>query len=75
MEIQTPAPIVMIFCLHILTWQRRFWCRFDPCPLAPLGQGGAKTLKAEGHIFGNYLQNKRCSAGCKLTGAVPGYLS
>jgi len=34
-----------------------------PSPLA----WGPKTLKAEGHIFENCLQNKRCSAGCKLT--------
>jgi len=30
--------------------QGRFWYRFDPRP-SPLGPGGPKTLKAEGHIF------------------------
>jgi len=33
---------------------------------------GPETLKAEEHIFENCLQNKRCSAGCKLTQAAPG---
>jgi len=37
-----------------------------PCAWRP------ETLKAEGHIFENYLQNKRCSAGCKLIRAEPG---
>jgi len=36
------------------------------------GRGGGETPKAEGHTFENHLQNKRCSAGCKLTRAVPG---
>jgi len=34
---------------------------------SPPGTGGPKILKAEGHIFENCLQNKRCPAGCKLT--------
>jgi len=38
----------------------------------PLGGGGPEPLKAEGHIFENSLQNKRYSAGCKLTLAAPG---
>jgi len=43
-------------------------------PAAPLPPepGGPKILKAEGHIFENCLQNKRCSTGCKLTWAAPG---
>jgi len=46
---------------------------FEPHPLPlPLGLGGPKTLKAKKHIFENCLQNKRCSAGCKLTQAMPG---
>jgi len=41
--------------------------------LAPSLPGpGRKTLKAEGDIFENYLQDKRCSAVCKLTHAAPG---
>jgi len=43
--------------------QRRFWWRFEPS-----GPGEPATLKAEERI----LENKRCSAGCKLTRAVPG---
>jgi len=38
----------------------------------PPGSAGPETLKAKGHIFENCLQYKRCSAGCKLTGAVLG---
>jgi len=38
----------------------------------PLGPGGSKMLRAERHIFENCLQNKRCSAGCKLTQAARG---
>jgi len=34
-----------------------------------------KTLKAEGDIFENCFQCKRCSAGCKLTWAAPGTLA
>jgi len=41
-------------------------------PPPPSGPGGPATLKAEEHIFENCLQNKRCSAGCKLTRAVLG---
>jgi len=44
--------------------------QFDPQPLTPTGPGDPKAVKAEGHIFENCLQNKRCSAGCKLTRAV-----
>jgi len=40
--------------------------------LGASGTGVPETLKAEEHIFDNFLQNKRCSAGCKLTWAVPG---
>jgi len=36
------------------------------------GPGGPKILKAEGNIFEKCLQNKRWSAGCKLTWATPG---
>jgi len=39
---------------------------------SPIWAWRHKTLKAEEHIFENCLQNKRCSAGCKLTRAVPG---
>jgi len=38
----------------------------------PPGPGGPKKLKAEGNIFENCLQSKKCSAGCKLTHAVLG---
>jgi len=36
----------------------------------PPGPGGPKIIKAEGDIFENCLQNKRCSAGYKLTRAT-----
>jgi len=49
----------------------RFWWRFDSPPPPPWSWG-PKALRAEGHIFENYYQNKRCSAGCKLTRAAPG---
>jgi len=39
-----------------------------PVP-SPAWAWGLKTLKAEGQIF---LQNKRCSTGCKLTRAASG---
>jgi len=42
------------------------------CGGNPLSLGEPETLKAEGTIFGNCLQNKRCSVGCKLTQAAPG---
>jgi len=46
----------------------QFWPRLP----SPMGWGcWPETLKAEGHIFENRLQNKRCSAGCKLTQTVP----
>jgi len=39
-----------------------------PLP-SPSGPGGPETQKSLEHIFENCLQNKRCSAGCKLTRA------
>jgi len=69
MEIVTPAPTLMKFAHTSPPVQGRFWCRFDPTPLLCLG--GPKTLNAEGHIFENCLQNKRCTVGCKLTRAAP----
>jgi len=72
MEIQTGAPIIMKFCTHIPTCPSKGLVQVcHPSP-PPSGPGGSKTLKAEGHIFENCLQNKRCSAGCKLTRALPG---
>jgi len=46
-------------------------CRFNPYPHPP-GPRGPKTIKAEGHIFENGLQNKRYSAGYKSTRAMLG---
>jgi len=37
--------------------------------LAPAPSPAGLILKAEGRIFENCLQNKRCPAGCKLTRA------
>jgi len=45
MEIQTPEPILMKFCMHIPTCPRKVWP--PPIPWA----WGLETLKAEGHIF------------------------
>jgi len=39
--------------------QGRFWCSFDPGHIIPWAWG-PETLTAEGHIFENCLQNKRC---------------
>jgi len=47
MEIQTPALIWMKFYMHIPTCLRKVLVQVWP----PLGPGGPKTLKAEGHIF------------------------
>jgi len=57
--------------LHVYLRQGNFGACLTPGP-SPPGFGGPKPLKAEGHIFENSLQNKRCSAGCKLTWAAPG---
>jgi len=43
----------------------------NPLP-HPSGPRGPETLEAEEHIIENCLQNKRCSAGCKLIKAAPG---
>jgi len=52
-----------------------FGAGLTPSPF-PLGLGGGpKTLKAEGNIFENWLQNKRCLAGCKINPGSTGYLS
>jgi len=64
MEIQTDHD--EIFHAYPPPAQGRFWCRFDPHPLLTWAWG-PKILKAEGDIFENCLQNKRCPAGCKLT--------
>jgi len=48
-----------------------FGAGLTPAP-PPSGPGGPETLKAERHIFENFLKNKRCSAGYKLTQAAPG---
>jgi len=68
-EAQTPARILIKFCMRVLTCRRKVWVNFWPQPPPPPGPGGLETQKAEGHIF---LQNKRCSAGCKLTPAALG---
>jgi len=49
MEIETPAPNVMKFCIHIPT-KEGFGLGLTPAP-SPPGPGGLETLKAEGHIF------------------------
>jgi len=73
-EIQTPAPIMMKFCTHTPDLSKEgFGAGLTPAPSLP-GPGG-KTLQAEGHIFENCLQNKRCSAVCKLTPGSAKYLS
>jgi len=56
---------------HPPSVQERFWCSFDLNLIAPLDLG-PWALKAEGHSFENCLQNKRCSAGCKLIRTAPG---
>jgi len=48
-----------------------FGAGLTPAPF-PSGPRGPETLKAEEHIFENGLQNKKCSAGCKLTWAAQG---
>jgi len=69
MEIQTPE---WNFAHASPPVQARFWCRFDPRPHPQSWPGGPEPLKAEEHIFENFLQNKRCSTGCKSIRAVPG---
>jgi len=46
----------------------QFWHQPPHLP----GPRGTWTLKAEGHIFENCFQNKRCLEGCKLTRAASG---
>jgi len=50
--------------------KKGFGAGLTPAPSLP--GAGVKTLTAEWHIFENGLQNKRCSADCKLTRAAPG---
>jgi len=45
-----------------------------PPPSSPWAWG-PDTLKAEGNIFENCFQSKKCSAGSKLTWAAPGTLA
>jgi len=72
MEIQTPTPIKMKFWLAYPHLSKEgFGTGLTPPP-PPSGPGGPKILKAEGHIFENCLQNKRCPVGCKLTHAGSG---
>jgi len=72
MEIQTPAPTLMKFCTHTLTYPRKVLVQVCPLPPLPSRPGGPEPLKAEEHIFENCVRNKRCSAGYKLTQAAPG---
>jgi len=70
MEIQTPAWILIKFSTHIPTCSRMVLVQFWTRPPHPPGPRGPETLEAEWHIIENCLQNKRCSAGCKLTRAA-----
>jgi len=69
----------MFVCTSVGMWWANgnptHWCSFGPSPSHPPGPGLPETIKAEGHIFENCLQNKRCSASCKSTQAVPGTLA
>jgi len=72
MEIQTPPQILITFLhIHVHLSKEAFGAVLTPA-LSPSWVWGPETLQAEGHIFENCLQNKKCSAGCKLTQAVPG---
>jgi len=56
---------------HFYLSKGGFDAGLNPDPLSPWASG-PETLEAEGHIIENCLQNKRCSAGCKLIRAAPG---
>jgi len=70
-EIQRPKFILIKFCTRIPTCPRKVLVQFRPWAPHPPVPGGPETLKAEGHIFENCLQNKRCSTGSKLTRLAP----
>jgi len=59
MEIQTPAPILMKFCMHIPTYPRKVLVQVGPPTPSTPGPEGTKTLKAEGHIFENCLKKQK----------------
>jgi len=71
-EIQTPARILKNFAHVSPPVQGGFGAVLTSASHPP-GPGGPETLKAEGHIFENRLKNKRYSAGCKLTRAMPDF--
>jgi len=63
--------ILMKFCKHIHTCPRKVLVQVLSPP-SPPGPEQPEILKADGRIFENCLQNKGCSAGCKLTRAARG---
>jgi len=72
-EIPTPALIWIKFLhAHPHLPKEGFGACLIPNHPPPSGSGGPEILKADEHIFDYCLQNKRCSASCKLTRAAPG---